>query len=518
MTPRFPVVALAAAVAACQTASPVDDSAPVIAAPVLPGWLNAPAGVARAADLEETAALLCARDTDAVIDEDARHASGLADGQVVGLLRKGPTADAARAALARDASALLATKRATHAGVVVGTTPQGEPCAAMVGARRLLQVVAPPAPVLAAGTALSFELAVPGGLEATLYTLKPDGFVSRAALTGASDRDDVGGAVRVTVPPSAGEGRYVVEVIVDAADGPSDPEVALWWPFTVGAPRAAPFPEVLFPDEGHDDRALTHRAEALLQRLRNEQLIEPFKVSPPLIDVATARASGVAGRGALGHRLPGTSPGATNALEDLRARFADQPRARFHRLAEVQAQASTLAEAWQALLDSPAHRYELVDTAFTHCGVAVSRGQDAAGRPTVTLIALLARRPPSRDADGVRAQILAVANEARTKRGLDELVESSHLNRVATRLAGAMRDQKRVDDGLLGGPVAQVALEADASLARVKPLVVRTDDPLLVLGSGAPSLLIDIDTAQAGVGMAFEPDDGVFYLVVLAGE
>jgi uncharacterized protein YkwD len=170
------------------------------------------------------------------------------------------------------------------------------------------------------------------------------------------------------------------------------------------------------------------------------------------------------------------------------------------------------------LLDSPAHRYELVDTAFTHCGVAVARGSDAAGRPTVTMVALLGRRPPQRDPDATRAAILGAATEVRTSRGLDALLESSHLNRVAARLAGAMRDNKKVDDALLGGPVAKVALEADASLSRVKPLLLKSDDPMLLLQNGVPGLLLDLDTTQAGVGIALEPADGVFYVVVLAGE
>lgn len=518
MSLRLPALVALVATAACQTTTPAGDGPLPVVDPGLPAWLGAPAGVARAADLEEAAALLCARDTDSVLDEEARHATSLLDGQVVGLLRKGASEEEARSALARDASALLPEKRATFAGVVVGTTPDGQPCAAMVGARRLVHVLSRPPAMLAPGMPLSLDLKLAPGQRATLYILKPDGFVARSALTHAQEAQE--DLVRVTVPPSAGEGRYVAEVIVDKLDGPSDPEVALLWPYTVGTPRAAPFPEVLFPDEGHDDRALSHRAEALLQRLRNEQLIEPFKVSPALVDVASARAADVAQRGALGHRLPGSTAttAGTNALEDLRSRFGDAPRAQFLRLAEVQAQASTLAEAWQALLDSPAHRYELVDTAFTHCGVAVARGKDAVGRPTVTLVALVARRPPNRDADQVRAQIVESANDARSKRGLDALVESSHLNRLATRLAGAMKDHKKVDDTLLGGPIAQVALEADAALSRVKPLVVRTDDPLLVLGNGVPALLMDIDTAQAGVGMAYDPDEGVFYLVVLAGE
>ncbi len=544
-------LALTAAVAAasqgCSTVAPGRSSDAVDraggAAPArLPAWLGAPAALERAPALEEAAALLCARDTDGVIDDDARHAAHLVDGQVVGLLERAADAAAARAALARAAGPLLVEKRMTHAGVAVGRTPSGQACAALVAVRRLITLNAQDAPLpeaLSPGAPLVLApLDFPGRdrPEATLYVLKPDGFVTRSALSTTCAPDPVAAAraaatrgrvgaddpdcrPRVSVPTKA-QGRYVAEVVVDDAAGPSDPEVALLWPFVVGKPKAPPFPEVLFPDKGHSDIALTHRAEALFQRLRNEELIEPFKVSPELVDVATRRAKAVAARGSLGHRvpLPGAGGAATDAAQDLAARYAGDPRVQFKKLAEVQAQASTLADAWQALLDSPAHRYVLVDTSFTHCGVAVARGVDAAGRATINLVALLARRPPKRDPEETRETILEAANDARDKRGLAALEDNIHLDKIATRLAGAMRDQKKVDETLLGGPVARVALEADASLARVKPLVARNNDPLLIMDNGVPPLLLDIDATKAGVGTAMDPDEGVFYVVVLAGE
>ena len=517
------LAALAAgAVTSCRT-TPASEGDGARAAqdtpdPHMPAWLGAPPHLVRDPQLEEAATLLCARDTDGVLDEDARHAAGLLDGQIFGLLRKAASASDAQSALATDAGLLLLSSRASHAGAITGPSPSGGTCGALVYTRRLLFVQHPPAARLPTGGILDVELRVPAGKKATLYAAKPDGFVARWALP--SGRETAGAMQKVSVPPMSGDGRYVLEVLLDVEDGPSDPEVALLWPWNVGAPREAPFPEVLFPDKGHGDLALTHRAEALVQRLRNEQLIEPLKVSPPLVDVALARAQAVAARGSLGHRIVvrPEQHRARDPREQLRDLFGEQPRAQFLRLAEVQGQGSTLADAWQALLDSPAHRYELTDTAFTHVGVAVARGRDAAGRATVNLIALLARRPPNRDPDATRAIFLATANAAREKRGLDPLWESSHLNRTAARLAGAMRDQRSLDDTLLGGPIAQLAIEADASLRRVQPLVARSDDPLLLLNDGVPSLLMALDATQAGVGIALEPQEGAFYIVVLAGE
>lgn len=522
--------ALCVGATACRTAQPTPPAADAAApAPVplpqpLPGWLGAPADVRRAADLEEVAALLCGRDTDSVIDDEARQATGLWDGQVMGLLRRAPTQHEAQTALVRDARALLEEKRATHAGVVTGETPAGEACAALVGVRRLVEVMgARPRAALAKTGVLELAVRLPPQHSAVLYVLGPDGFVLRSPLDVAAPLDaaaplHAASPVRLALPPRAGEGRYVAELVVDRIGGPSDPEVALVWPWVVGAPREAPFPEVLFPDEGHDDAALTHRAEALLQRLRNELLLEPFKLSPALAEVALERARAVAARGALGHRVADAERVARDPIEELRARFGDVPRMQFVRLAEVQAQASSLAEAWRALLDSPAHRHALVEPAFTHAGSAVVRGKDAATRPTLTLVTLVARRPPQRDLDAVRAHVLDLTNAAREQRGLHPLEENAHLHRVALRLANAMKEQRRVDDALLGAPVGQVALEEDGSFTRVQPLVARTDDPLLLVARGAPALLLGLDVTRVGLGLALEPQEGTFYVVVLAGE
>ena len=226
-------------------------------------------------------------------------------------------------------------------------------------------------------------------------------------------------------------------------------------------------------------------------------------------EIAHDRAVAVGSEAALGHRLNGKDPRAA-----LRERYGDEPRAQFIRLAEVQARGSTLKDAWNVLVDSPAHRHELVSMGVTHAGVSVVRGEDALHRPTVTMVALLGRRPPTRDPVLVQAKILEDVNRVRTSRGLYPLSISDSLDTAAKRLANRMMEVGRVDDTLLGGPVGEVALEADASITKVFPLVARTDDPLL-LSPFAP--LFDDDTTAMGMGLALQEAEGVFYVVVLAG-
>lgn len=486
------LLTLFGATVSCVTTENATTTSPA----TLPAWL--PSDLVRDASLDEAAAVLCARDTDAVIDDDVRAAAHVADGRVIGVL-----ADSADVAAAKT-RALFEGAGLSHVGIAEGVRPGGAACVAVVGSRRIVSVSSLP-PVVSQGREPSMlALSISARRQGWVYVLSPDGFVDRLPLSGS------GGTQEMKLPFRK-EGRHIVEVIVDDVDNNGAlrgaPEVALLWPYVRGTLQLPPTPAVLFPDEGHDDLALSHRAEALMQRLRNEQLLDPLKIAPVLVDTAVDRARSLGG--VLGHRIDGKGP-----RELLEEKFPGDPRAQFIRLSEVQARGSTLQDAWTALVDSPAHRWEMVSLGVTHMGVAVVRGTDNLGRTTITLVALLGRRPPSRDIVAVQKKFLTDANAVRVARGFDPLTVSDTLESAAQRLARRMMEVRRVDDTLLGGPIGEVALEADVSMTKVFPFIARIDDPHLL----APfQPLLDIDTTQIGVGLALHPEDGVFYVVILAG-
>ncbi len=462
-------------------------------------WLPAASNLKPDPQLDEAAAVLCARDTDAVIDDDIRQSAGVWEGRVVGVVA------ASRAQAIAETTALFADQGLTHIGVA--EVEIGHACVAVVASRRLLQVQRLPRLNGKRDDQTVLAIALNTGRGGAVFVQSPDGFVDKLPLDADGQRQQI-------ALPFRKEGRHIVEVLVDDIDSHGNargaPEVALLWPYVRGTPgNAMPTPEVLFPDEGHDDQALTYRAEALILRLRNEHLLEPVKISPPLGAIAYERALAIGNEATLGHRVDGKDPRAA-----LRARFGDEPRAQFIRLAEVQARGSTLKDAWNVLVDSPAHRYELVSMGVTHAGVSVVRGEDALHRPTITLVALLGRRPPTRDPVLVQQRLFDDVNKTRTSRGLYPLTISDSLDTAAKRLANRMMEVGRVDDTLLGGPVGEVALEADASITKVFPLVARTDDPLLL----SPFMpLFDGDTTAMGMGLSLQEAEGVFYVVVLAG-
>ncbi len=458
-------------------------------------WL--PADLTRDPRLDEAAALLCARGGDAVVDDAIRVTAGIADGRVIGVLADSDDSAAAQVA------ALFAGVGLSHVGVHRGQSG-GAPCVAAVGARRVIGVQTLPPSVSSTRTPSTLAVSLTSTRMGTVFVLGPDGFVDRLPL-------ERGTQVQELRLPYRREGRHVVEVIVDGVDADGrpkgNPEVALLWPYVRGTLQLPPTPAVLFPDAGHDDVALTHRAEALVQRLRNEQLLDPLKITPVLGETALERARGLGG--VLGHNIDGKNP-----KELLAAMYPADPRANFLRLAEVQARGSTLADAWAALTDSPAHRFELVSPGITHMGVAVVRGSDSLGRPTVTMVVLLARRPPNLDIPALKKKVVDDANAVRAQRGFSPLRVSDTLVSASDRLSRRMMEVRQVDATLLGGPIGSVALEADASMTKVIPFIARTDDPTSLAPFAA---LTEIDTTDVGVGLALHPEDGAYYVVFLAG-
>jgi uncharacterized protein YkwD len=482
---------------ACGTDAPVERAASP--APRLPSFLGATltSSLVHAPELDEASALLCARDTDNVVDHDVRRATGLADGMVGALLVREETAERSKRVLAERARVLVEELGATHAGVATGSTPDGAPCAAITVVKRILTLKSVLPRRLDAPEPFAWRAT--GDAEvAAVYLLRPSGFVEKRALVIEN------GQVSDVITPGAAPGRHVLEVIVDR--GNDDPEVALYWPFVVGTPTVYPMPAVLFPDEGHDDHALTLRLESMVLRLRNEQEIDTLMLSPSLSAVAQARAQVIAHDGALGHRRPeGRSVG-----DDLLKRGDTD----FARVAEVQAQGATLREAWGALLESPAHRHALLDTGMSTMGGAVARSNDGLGRPLISVVIVVARRMSTRAIPELKTEMLGRMNLARHARSAPLLKRDPDLEAIADAHARAMARagvvDERVDDEK---PVSVIALHALA-YQEVVAVLAALDDPLRLLPSRA---MLQRSFDRVGIGISGGGPNGRFMLCVLVG-
>jgi len=475
--------------------------------------------------LDAAAHHLCTdEDAEGVLSDDVKRDLGIADGQLFVLVKPATSHGESRSLLEIKGKPLLVDNETTHTGVYISEGDDAEPCAALVAVRRRVVVDSKlPTSALPGDTArFRLRLFQPrkgkkgktqqlrrrqegGAPTLTFFAARPDGVVHKRIVDVGSD-----GRVDIEEPYDAGAGRYTFEVLVD--DG--TPEVALLWTVQAGErQRLPPAPDVLFGDEGHSDVGLTRRAEALVQRLRTQQDIDVLRIAPPLADIADARADVLSGEGRLGHRLP---DGRT-ALDELR-----RSKSKFYvsHLSEVQAQASTLEEAWLALLKSPAHRYEMVHPDITHMGVSVRRGADPAGRTLVTLVGIFAKRNRNTAPDVVAQKLLQKLNGERAAKGAPALTSRSSLQKTAQAQAKAMAmagmtDETLLDAGLQNRPVAKVALDAHNNLQNVESVLARLDDPLRL---GASKAVLRAEATWAGIGVARSDVDGQWYVCVLVGQ
>jgi uncharacterized protein YkwD len=470
---------LPALLVACKTTP--EAAAPPPPSP-FPAWVGAVEAIPDPV-LEEAARQLCAREQ-SVIGDALRRELGLIDGQLATLTE----------ATGAELAALLKTHRATHLGAV---SHQG--CRAAVLSRRLLALQGEVPVEVQNPRAVELQVALLEGERATLFVARPDGAVTRTALSPAD------GALRLPLDLDR-EGRFRAEVLVDVPG--EGPVVAALWPIEVGVPKGLPpAPEVLFPDEGHSDLALTFRLSALVHRLRTEQEIYPLKTAPLLDKLAASRAAAIGDNGALGHLVP-DEKSAHDALQ------AENPAWRVARLSELQSQASTLQEAWGALLTSPAHRYELAWPESTHVGAAVSQGKDPAGRKLVSVVLLIARKVSETPVKAAAANLVAKFNLARDQVGRGPLRVDPALSRVAQLQADEMAKRGTTDDGLLGSPVAEIALDDEASLEVVRSVLAAVDDPMRLPASKAT---LARESTRVGVGLVSGQQAGRWYICVLAG-
>jgi uncharacterized protein YkwD len=474
---------------------PVHKKTDRAAQPSWPQWFEADSRWLRDPALDEAAALLCARNTDAIINADVRQATGISAAHVEGFLERGERIEVLRQTITKQISLARDTLHPTHVGLAEGRSLDKKSCVAAVIIRKLVTLETQLPSRLEPGEIfpLGFAVSAP---KAVWYLADPWGRVER------HERTTQDGHVRDAIVPQSGAGYYVLEVLTVSASG--EPQVAVIWPFLVGKARQPPRPEVLFPDSGHNDIALIRRAEALVQRLRNEQELRVFTVSPQLASLAQQRSAAVADARRLGHGVP------THGLLDSHIQIA-HPEFVYSKLAEVQAQAGTLAAAWYALLDSPAHRFELVDGEMTHMGVGITRNQDALGRNLLSLVVLLSRSVSGRDAADLRVDVRAKLNLARARNGNQTLSVDEGLATLAASQAAAMVASERVDDVLLGEPVTRLALEGN-NFEEVRVVLAQLDDPLRL---GISDAVMEPAATHLGVGLAQPKAGGLWMVCVL---
>jgi hypothetical protein len=182
-----------------------------------------------------------------------------------------------------------------------------------------------------------------------------------------------------------------------------------------------------------------------------------------------------------------------------------------------------LDEAWRALLQSPAHRFELVEPSNSHMGASVRRAPDRAGRPLITLVVVVAKRTNQRKQAELATELAGRFNLARNAAGVPPLKTDANLTSLATAHARTMAERGTLDEATVDAtsaarasiPIAVLAQRDVPNLEDVRVVLARLSDPLRLAPSSAT---LGGDMRRIGIGLWPQGVDGQWYVCVLVGE
>jgi uncharacterized protein YkwD len=213
---------------------------------------------------------------------------------------------------------------------------------------------------------------------ARVYVTRPDGKVEETAGTGRS--------IDVSLPlPTAGV--YQLEVMSDSTSGPV---VLANVPLYVGVGEPG-FGAASSAQSEKDEKAATPagaeaRMLALLNEVRREARLAPLTADPELHAVAAAHTEEMIAKHFFGHASP-----TTGMVEDRLERAG----VTVTLCGENVAEADSADGAHRVLMDSPAHRANMLRADFTHVGIGVGMRPGDAADLLATLVFVRRPRPPS---------------------------------------------------------------------------------------------------------------------------
>ena len=351
-----------------------------------------------------------------------------------------------------------------------------------------------------------------GRLEASfrkhaVVVTQPDGTAKEIA-----ERDGVEVDAPIALPAP---GAYRVEVL---GSGPWGLTVVANFPVYAGVepPRTVRI-EPRAPS-GTASPVTTESAHArlleLLNASRRDAGLAPVQTHEGLARIADAHTRDMAANGFFGHVSP------TTGDPSSRVRAAGL---KFAIVAENVGIGQSPEEVHRALLESPGHRANVLNTKLTHVGIGVAL-KDHEGRRDVIATELFARIAPPIDVAKAPSELLAKLNAARGRTGSTPLVMESALSDAASRgatlwLHDASLDKNAVLDAVVtdmdkqakgGHPAWQKIGKAESFITIVSSL----DDALTFESAVDPAArFVGIGVVQGRRGG--EPDNAIAVVMIV---
>jgi uncharacterized protein YkwD len=334
---------------------------------------------------------------------------------------------------------------------------------------------------------------------ASVYLTRPDGKVDETPMAGRL----IDASLRLSGP-----GVYRVEVMSEGASGPV---VLANVPLYVGVDEPAQQPAAR---AGAHKTSVPAEAEArmlaLLNDVRRDAKLAPLAIDAQLRAVASAHTQDMISSRFFGHASPTTGM-VENRLERAGVVVS--------LAGENVAQADDADALHRVLMDSPAHRANMLGAKFTHVGIGVGLRPGDSGDLLATLV--FARRPPPLSTPVTPAQATAVISSLRRAKGSGPLRVDATLQKAAeagirvVAAGGAVSPDQAVDaahDALVReSKRLRVGRHAICiALAQVLELDELEQDPILLQPR---PLTVGLGTATRQIGQVTK----IFVLVVAEG-
>lgn len=305
-------------------------------------------------------------------------------------------------------------RKLTHFGAAVAQR-NGVIIAAVVGAQRRGTIVLDRLPARVA-KALTFHGSLDTGLRnAHSLLTEPGGRTSPVLLT-MEDATHFNGRAQL----GAAAGRYQLEVMADAADGP---HVVANLPVFVGvAPPSSPPLATRTSDAPPQLRML-----ALINQARAQTGLPPVTINAAVSRVADTHVRDMRDHDYFAHQA--------NAEDTLPARL-HAAGIGFSHASENLAAAPTTEEAHTSLMESPGHRRNILDAEVTQVGIGVTEGRGTL--PALLFVIDFITPQEVVAPDRLRAQILRLVNDLRASAHVPPLHEDAGLDGVCLAHSQAM--------------------------------------------------------------------------------
>jgi uncharacterized protein YkwD len=332
---------------------------------------------------------------------------------------------------------------------------------------------------------------------------RPDGAVERVALE--RDGERFRGVFRCS--PPAARGAFQIEVAADDAYGET---VLANFPVHCGEPA----PVALAPARAAVEERVPSTVAEIEARLaellgldRERAGLPPLAADARLAAVARAHAADMREHGFFGHVSP-----STGSPEDRvrRAGFAPLE------VRENLARAYTPAELERGLMDSPAHRANILARTVDRVGIGVVLGaDDGGGTREIYLTQLFAHLPAPFDPAHADAALAERLQALRAEAHARTLARDPALDEVARQIASDLAGGGAAPSGKPPEPLRRAMPALGARYRAVRTAIARVEE-IAQLTASAP--LVDRATTDAGLAVARaekDPASGRLWLVLV---